>query len=482
MADLTVPAAPALVTIPDVEVCAVGTWKLSTGETTFTYEDLANCVAALDCPGVRNPVLKLGHDEEDGPNVRWDGEPAVGWIGDLRLANDGAKLVGDYCGMPSWLADVLPSAYPDRSIEMFRPFLCQIGHLHPAVCSAVALLGVMPPGVGVLQSLQDVKALYQVTDQAAVPATATAVRVGAGRLVLASGPTVSALRRQPTKIEAAARTDFDTVQADWQDRLAGLLAAWTVVTAAQRQALVDQIEQAVDAGNLDQLATLTVDSDTAALLLADALTAMAEDGLAEMAAEADRQGVTVPDDLTVDSDRLTTVAGTVAALLAAGLAGAAGRRAMQVATPQATGAEVADQVADYLRSLSDTFLRDHLGGALSAAQATGRHAVLAAAPPALYAASEILDANTCRPCEQIDGHLFASLDDAQAAYANGGYIDCEGFLRCRGIYVAVWDDTGLADLTGLPAAASTPVNAPVTALHVEGSNHGHQSHRVCFVR
>jgi hypothetical protein len=496
MADLTVPAAPALVTLPDIELCAVGTWKISTGETTFTYEDLANCVAALDCPGVRNPVLKLGHDEEDGPNVRWDGEPAVGWVDGMHLLNDGAKIAGDFAGMPSWLADILPSAYPDRSVEMYRPFLCQIGHLHPAVIGAVALLGVMPPGVGVLQSLQDVKALYGVEDVAAasrvagtpagsgttgrrshVPRAAAsrtvAVRLG-GRLALATASTtvaMSGLRRQPTLVEAAARTDFEQVQADWEDTLAGLLAAWTVITAAQRQALIDQIEEAVDAGTLDQLATLTADSGQAAALLADAMTRMAEDGLAEMAGEADRQGITVPDDLTVDTGRLATVAGTVAELLAAGLAAAAGRRAMQVATPQATGAQVADIVSDHLASLSDTFLRDQLGGALSAAQAAGRFAVLDAAPPAMYAASEVLDANTCGPCAAVDGYVFGSLDDAQAAYANGGYIDCEGFLRCRGIYVAVWD------------AATATAASTVTALHVEGSRHGHhQGHRVCFVR
>jgi hypothetical protein len=417
MADLVIPAAPVLVTLPDIELCAVGTWKISTGETTFTYEDLANCVAALDCPGVRNPVLKLGHDEEDGPNVRWDGEPAVGWVDGMHLVNDGAKIAGDFAGMPSWLADILPSAYPDRSVETSRP---------------------------------------------------VAVRLG-GRLALATAATT--LRRQPTLVEAAAQTDFEQMQADWEDTLTGLLAAWTVVTAAQRQALIDQIEQAVDAGTLDQLAALTADSTQAAALLADAMARMAEDGLAEMADEADRQGITVPDDLTVDTGRLTTVAETVAGLLAAGLAAAAGRRAAQVATPQATGAQVADIVSDHLASLSDTFLRDQLGGALSAAQAAGRFTVLDAAPPALYAASEVLDANTCGPCEQVDGYVFGSLDDAQAAYAGGGYIDCEGFLRCRGIYVAVWDEAAA------PAAAST-----VTALHVEGSRHGHQGHRVCFVR
>lgn len=164
MADLEVqiPQAVALLTVPDVELVAAGTWKASTGETTFTDDDLANAVAALDCPGVRNPVLKLGHDEDDpdGNKMRWDGEPAVGWVANMRLNDTATKIIGDLAGMPAWLAEVLPSAYPDRSIEIWRPFVCQIGHVHPAVITALSLLGVTAPGVGVLRSLQDVRALY----------------------------------------------------------------------------------------------------------------------------------------------------------------------------------------------------------------------------------------------------------------------------------------------------------------------------------
>lgn len=164
MADLevTVPQGVALLTVPDVELVAAGTWNASTGTTTFTDDDLADAVAALDCPGVRNPVLKLGHDEDDpdATKMRWDGEPAIGWVANMRLNESRTKIIGDFAGMPAWLAEALPSAYPDRSIEIWRPFMCQIGHVHPAVITAVALLGVVAPGVGVLRSLQDVRALY----------------------------------------------------------------------------------------------------------------------------------------------------------------------------------------------------------------------------------------------------------------------------------------------------------------------------------
>ncbi|MFI7125987.1 phage protease [Nonomuraea sp. NPDC050153] len=164
MDDLAVPAAPPLATVHGVELVQAGQWDISSGRVTFTRDDLASAVAALDCPAVRRPVLKLGHAEPDPDEhgMRWDGEPAVGWISDMHLADSGNTIVGDYTGMPGWLGDVLPSAYPDRSIEGYFDWRCQLGHTHPFVITAVALLGVVPPGVGTLKSLQDVAALYQV--------------------------------------------------------------------------------------------------------------------------------------------------------------------------------------------------------------------------------------------------------------------------------------------------------------------------------
>jgi hypothetical protein len=163
VADLAVPSAPPLATVSNVELMHTGTWNISTGVVTFTRDDLANAVAALDCPAVRRPVLKLGHAEPDPvQGMRWDGEPAVGYIANMAVAENGRTLVGDYAGMPSWLGDVIASAYPDRSIEGQFDHVCQMGHTHPFVVTAVALLGVTAPGIGTLQSLQDVAALYGV--------------------------------------------------------------------------------------------------------------------------------------------------------------------------------------------------------------------------------------------------------------------------------------------------------------------------------
>ena len=453
MGDLVVPAAPALATVPDVELCAVGTWNASTGTTTFTREDLAECVAALDCPGVRNPVLKLGHNEDDGAGLRWDGEPTIGWISNMRLADNDAKVVGDYTGMPGWLASVLPSAYPDRSIEMYRPFVCQIGHRHPAVITAVALLGVSHPAVGVLQSLQDVAALYEV--QPAPTVQAVAVRHDNIVYLTSAAPAKAA--------DGASSMDATAVQQAWQDAVDAVMEAWPDVAEDQRDQLADQIEAAIDGGDLPALATLAVDSAAAAALLAAAMLALAGVSADQMVAEAAAQGVTV-EAPPVDEDQLTAVAVTVAALLAAGLATAAAAAALRLSVPGAAGAAVAVEVAAILAALSLRTVRDQVGGAMSAAQAAGRFAVLRAAPSARYVADEVLDRATCPPCRALDGTVFDNLEAAEQAYGNGAYVFCQGGIRCRGQITAVW-----------PAAASSPpppFRRLPTRLRIEGSPDG----------
>lgn len=169
---VTVPAAPPLARINRVELMHAGTWSASTGVHTFTLGDFHAAVAALDCPAVRRPVLKLGHTDP-----RFDGEPAVGWIDNLAVDENGLTVVGDYVGMPGWLGQVIASAYPDRSIEGQWHFVCQIGHTHPFVLTAVALLGVQPPAIGTLQSLQDVAALYGVAASSEPPSTGVPVAV-----------------------------------------------------------------------------------------------------------------------------------------------------------------------------------------------------------------------------------------------------------------------------------------------------------------
>lgn len=143
-----------------IELVRTGTWALSTGVWKATREDLAAAVAAMQCPAVQKPIIKIGHtDDRFTPG---DGEPALGWCENLRLADGGHTLIADQVA-PKWLSDIQAAAWPNRSIEGTYNKRCGLGHTHPFVITAVALLGVTPPGVSVLKplnSLADVKALY----------------------------------------------------------------------------------------------------------------------------------------------------------------------------------------------------------------------------------------------------------------------------------------------------------------------------------
>lgn len=247
------------------------------------------------------------------------------------------------------------------------------------------------------------------------------------------------LRRNLTAVEAAARTDFAAVQQSWETALDRLVAAWAGITSTQRADLREQIAAAVDAGDIDALGTLTVDAKVGAGLLETTMADLAAQAAEQQAAEADAQGVTVEPG-EADGDRLAMYAAAVAAIIGSGLANAAGRDALRRLTPGADGKAVAAQVDEHLAGLSDAYLTDQLGGAMSAAQNEGRMATLNGAPdPEILAASEVLDSNTCPSCAAIDGHQFDTLAEAEAAYANGGYSECDGSLRCRGVLVAVWD-------------------------------------------
>lgn len=191
MADVTVPAPPPLARVNGVELIHTGTWAISTGLWTATTQDLQGAVAALDCPAVRRPGIKIGHEDGRFTDPTQDGDPLLGYVDNLAVTDDGVTLVGDFAGMPAWLAapaqdddgSVLSSAYPDRSIEGVHDYVCQIGHTHPFVLTAVALLGVTAPGVGTLQSLQDIAALYGV----AAAASDNGVRI---RATVRSAPDV----------------------------------------------------------------------------------------------------------------------------------------------------------------------------------------------------------------------------------------------------------------------------------------------------
>lgn len=446
MTDVAVPQAVALKNKPDVELVAVGSWDASTGPVTITDDDLRAALAARECPGVHNPVIKLGHDEPDpdANKIRWDGTPAVGWIDNMRLSANNAKLIGDYTGMPAWLVDVLPSAYPQRSVEIQRNFRCQVGHTHPFVITAVSLLGVYPPAVGVLRSLNDVQALYTLAAVDGHPPAEVTRSIAVGL----AAPVNADTRRPLTDAEQRSGADFAADLDQWERAVDDLLTAYGVVQRRQREQLTAQIAPLVDAGRYEDLAAMQVETEDAGNLIFEAMVAAAAAAIAAQIAEAAVQGVVgltaVPDELY-----LRQAADGIAATMASTLSATAGRDAAQLAAPGVSGSSVADTVGMKLSDLSDRFLRDQFGGAIGAARMSGRYSVLSVAPSGEYYAAEVNDSNTCKACKAIDGHRFTDLDAAMDAYGAGTYHLCSGGERCRGRLVTVWE-ASLQRMSTLP--------------------------------
>jgi hypothetical protein len=128
-----------------VEIARTGTFKLSTGEHTFTKEQLA---AAVRNAAKRLPRIGIGHTDP-----RWkaaaeqDGDPALGVVDNLTLEEDGDLLVGDFEQMPDWFADALPHRFPARSLEGS----CDGDDL---VITHVKALGTTMPGINTLEDLR----------------------------------------------------------------------------------------------------------------------------------------------------------------------------------------------------------------------------------------------------------------------------------------------------------------------------------------
>lgn len=152
-----------LSTVYNVEVCAVGIeYPLASGPTTFTTEDLLQAVASQDDPNIQPPRVWLGHPDDDRFHIgratpAGSAEPALGKIVNMRVEDNGMTLVGDITGCPTWLAKILASAFPSRSIEGFKDAVTASGRTWRMVVTDLALLGVTWPGVS---SIEDLQALY----------------------------------------------------------------------------------------------------------------------------------------------------------------------------------------------------------------------------------------------------------------------------------------------------------------------------------
>lgn len=278
----------------------------------------------------------------------------------------------------------------------------------------------------------------------------------------AAGP----LRRQPTELETRSRVDFAAMDKAWHEAVDTTVAAWADIQTVQREQITAAVQAAAEADDLDRLDALTVDTSEGADLLIARMIAYARDAGGAQQAEAEAQGVTVPDWSLDDEaltaaairDRLRQVGRTAARVLGNGLVQSAVRQAMRV-WGSGTAQHVAAQVDEHLAALSGAAVEEQIGATMTAAQNEGRFAVLTVAPPAEYTATEILDKNSCKPCRDIDGTRYTTLPDAREAYPTGGYTKCLGGARCRGTLITVWPQDGEQAAAGtimVLAAATIP--------------------------
>jgi hypothetical protein len=265
-------------------------------------------------------------------------------------------------------------------------------------------------------------------------------------------------RRRPTAVELASRADFALTDARWHSAVDAAVMMWTSILNEQRRQLRTEIAAAVDSGHLERLADLDIDTGRAYTALLDHMQRYAQQCGEHQEEEARKQGVTVGPwsvgldgavtaagpDIRTALAKLRDYASVKVSAMANRLKSAASQRAVVLAQAGGSGDTVANSVDREFTDTKQAYIREELSAAMSAAQNTGRMAVLRATPPGHYYASELLDRNTCGPCYGIDGREFPTLDDADQAYPAGGYVSCQGGGRCRGELITVWDSSETA--------------------------------------
>ena len=146
-------------TLTGVELVSVGTWAASTGVTKVTRADLEAMLAAHADGLVDHAPVKLGHVSPLNDDLG-DGAPAYGWVVPTHIDTNAAgleTLYGDLVGMPAKLAEVAPTAYRRRSVEIAWQVKTPQGKTYAAALIGIALLGASAPAV---KGLADVVALY----------------------------------------------------------------------------------------------------------------------------------------------------------------------------------------------------------------------------------------------------------------------------------------------------------------------------------
>jgi len=154
----------ARITIPGVELVKAGTWgghplteeakarSEKDGGIQVTAKMIADMAAAGSDSEIDEAPVKLGHFD-----ARFDGEPAPGWVTNLRVSDDGETLLGDITDVPVGIYPLLKTGYKRRSVEMQFDKSTGSGE-YSAVLTGLALLGVQAPAVNGLSEMADLYA------------------------------------------------------------------------------------------------------------------------------------------------------------------------------------------------------------------------------------------------------------------------------------------------------------------------------------
>lgn len=281
------------------------------------------------------------------------------------------------------------------------------------------------------------RTLYRLPGRTTPRPTATPAPVAAGARSRSRQVRAAVGRREPSPDEEDAQVDFDALHEQWQTRLDDLLSTWTTHRAVQVDELLEELRTVLDGGDLAAVGTLTAPSGPGAVALIEVMEDLGQAAAAEALAEATRQGVTLPD-LTLPVGIFDERAGAVDQLLARSLGDVAARQALLRYTDGIDVDQVVNEVRGHIDGLSETWLREQLGGALTAAQNHARFEVMSSGPVRKVIASELLDGATCDACAAVDGREYSTVAAGVKDYPTGGHKDCAGGPRCRGTLVAIY--------------------------------------------
>lgn len=384
---------------------------------------------AAGVPPVKARIFGVAHWNGDGDKPSWVW--SVGNDPDQELADstleEAKMIVGDVIGMSMAALD---GDLPEIPVQ-HSPW---VAHICAAYSGDLTVVRALEKKLGPV-TFDRIRLSFG-DDDRDIPLAGTAVSLTAS----------AALRRDPLPHEAF--TDFAGHDRQWEDSVATATRRLDAELANWRSQIKAQVRAGAD--DPEKLSELKVETRDAADSLNASMLLLARQAGDALAHEAERQGVEIPawslpeDTVTaaVGGQRLLrSVAQMSADLLATNMVQSARRFVTGLLTRDATPEALANAVDERLQEGQEQALKGPVGTAMATAQTAGRQAVLQAAPPGEYYASEILDRSTCDPCKAVDGEQFGDLERAIKAYPVMGYKDCVGPRyghACRGFIVAQW--------------------------------------------